>query len=784
MRGRDLDTLEFPKLLDALATHTGSAAGAERCRALRPSADRVEVERRLATLEQYLRLTAEHPHAPRVDVPDLRPLLALAAHEGAVLEGRDLAAVLATMRLASALRRHLDHGAAAAGLLAALVARLGHPVEMEGALARAIDDSGNVRDDATPELAELRASLRTLRADVEGRLVQLLADAGSEVAPEQYATLRNDRFVVPIRTAAAGRIPGVIQDRSGSGETIFLEPLFAVECNNRLVLLRKGEEAEERRVCARLTDAIRSHHDRLASVFDAVLDCDVLAARAALARRLDGTLATVGAPGVDLVSARHPLLVLADRAAVPVDLHLPAGCHGLVVTGPNTGGKTVALKTMGLLALMAQSGLAIPAAEGSGLPCFAGIYADIGDSQSIERNLSTFSSHVENLSEIVRHADARSLVLLDEPGVGTDPTEGAALAVALLRYLRERGAFIAASSHAADVKTFALTDAGFEVAAVDVDPVTGEPRYQLRYQILGQSLALPMARRMGLPGPILDAASRQLAGAAGPDVARAAERLDAVRRAYEEKLAELERQHAALAAREAEQAALVADLETRRRRAWHDALAEARTFVRELRDSGRRALEELRRAGGGHQAFQKAVAEHDMAVAAAAAAHGGSAPAAPQSLRVGDEVEVADQGIRGELVELAGDRARILRGSLRFEVPARALRRVATETAGRSASPPQRVTTVRFVEAPVPEVDAELSLLGWRAREAIRELDAFLDRAMRAGHASVRIIHGVGTGALRQAVQEYLADCPYCTGYREGSAAEGGVGVTVVELAV
>jgi DNA mismatch repair protein MutS2 len=785
MRSRDLDTLELAKVLDALAHQAASTVGAEGCRSLRPAMDRHEVEERLATLAEYLRFTDEHPHTPRLDVPDLRPLLALAVHEGAALGGRELAAVLIVLRVADAARRHLRRAGAGAPALRALATRLISPPELARAIAGAVEDGGRIRDEASPALAEIRASARGLRADLEARLGRLLDEAGSDVVADEYVTLRRDRFVVPLRAGVAHRVPGVIQDRSASGETIFVEPLFAVEANNRLVLLRKAEESEERRICAALTAELARHQATLSVTFGTLVECDVLAARAALARRMDARIPLVGAEEIRLRRARHPLLVLADRRAVPIDLLLGAERRGLVISGPNTGGKTVALKTLGLLALMTHCGLAIPAAEGSTLPCFTGIYADIGDRQSIEQHLSTFAAHITNLAAITNRVGARSLVLLDEPGVGTDPTEGAALAVALLAFLHERGAFVAASSHAADVKTFALADAGFEVAAVAVDPGSGAPRYELCYHTLGQSLALPMARRLGLPQAVLHVAARRLSADLGPDVARASERLEETRRAYDAKLADLEAQRRALAVREAEHSALAAALRAKQRTAWREALAEAQAFVRELKAEGNRVLAELRRRDDHAAALKDTVARQQAAIAAAAERH--AAPAAPAAAmpNIGDHVEVIDQGIRGELVEISGERARIRRGALRFEVPAAALRRIgpAASLRGASREGNARATTVHDA-VDLASLGRDLSLLGLRAREALAALDTFMDRAVRSGQTTVRIIHGVGSGALCRAVRDYLADSPYCASFREGAPAEGGGGVTVVELAI
>src|SRR5947208_606272 len=413
---------------------------------------------------------------------------------------------------------------------------------------------GLVRDDASPTLAAARAVTRELRRLLEARLEQLVRDPALAAAvAEQYVTLRNGRFVVPIRTAAVNAVPGIIADRSGSGETVFLEPRFAVDLNTRL----------------------------------------------------------------------------------------------------------------------AHAGLFIPAAEGSRLPLLEAILADIGDEQSIDRDLSTFSAHAENLAAIARAAGPGTLVLLDEPGAGTDPVEGAALAVGVLDDLLERGPRIVFTSHFAPVKTFALASPRLDVAAFDVDPVTGAPRFRLAYHTVGQSLALPIARRHGLPARALETAERLLAGESR-DLTRAVARLEESRRAYEADREEVERERARLAAAREEAEALAEDLRTRQRRRWAEDLDASRRFLRELEARGRTMLEELRRRPEPAvlRAFVREAGEE-----VAAQAEATQPEASPTRPPVpGDLVEVAGRGIRGELVEIAGERARIQRGGLRFEVPSGQLR--------------------------------------------------------------------------------------------------------------
>jgi DNA mismatch repair protein MutS2 len=458
---------------------------------------------------------------------------------------------------------------------------------------------------------------------------------------------------------------------------------------------------------------------------------------------------------------------------VPIDLRIPAGRRGLAITGPNAGGKTVALKTLGLAVVMAHAGLPVPAADGSRLPTVDAVLADIGDEQSIERDLSTFSAHAENLAGIAAAARARALVLLDEPGDGTDPTEGAALAVGVVTDLLERGALVALTSHFPQVKTFALASHDLDVAAFDVDPATGAPRFQLRYHTVGQSLALTIARRHGLPPRALEVAERILAGESR-DLARAIERLEESRAAYEAERADAERERARLSAAQAEAETLVADLRSRQRSRWRADLEESRRFLRDLEERGRALLDELRRRPepGILRAFVREAADEVTAHERSAGAEPGP-PAGGRAPAPGDLVEVVGRGIRGELLEIEGQRARLQRGGLRFEVPADQLRVVD----GGPARDRIAVEVVRPASA-----EEEINLVGQRAGDAVEALGRFLDRAMRAGLAEVRVIHGVGTGALRRAVHEFLDGSPYCAGHRDADPGAGGVGVTIVEL--
>ena len=792
MRARDLDALGLPKLLDALALRTVSTLGADACRALRPAPDATTAERALDRQWAFFRLIETGATLPLAPFADVREALALAAHEGAVLAGKQLLEVRTVLRQVQSLQRFFHARRSEWPELADLPARLHAFPELEGALSRMLDDDGLLRDGASPRLGELRAALRELRQEIEERLGRVVNASTTEAFADRYVTVRNNRFVVPLKAGAASRVPGVVQDRSASGETLFIEPLFAIELNNRLLLLAKEEELEELRLLTLLTMQVGSARDELLVALAALGEIDRLAAVAAFARRFHCVRPAL-ADRFDLRQARHPELLASRDAVTPVDIHIGDGKRALVISGPNTGGKTVALKTLGLLVLMAQSGILIPAAEGSSVPFVHALYTDLADDQSIERNLSTFSSHVVNLVEIFAGLVPPVLVLLDEPGTGTDPEEGASLAVALLDRLLSAGALVAVATHYAPVKLYALNEPRIELASVDVDAHTFEPRFRLLYGSVGASLGLRMARRLALPADLIDVAEQRQA-ASTRELASAIERLEESRRRYDDERSAVEEERRALAELEREHATLVAELRDRRRAKWQGELDEAREFVRTLKTEGRELLEVIRRRPpDAARALGDFVREKRVEIErhASELEPSGRDAAPPRPPTVGDTVELRDSQVRGELVEIAGGTARIRRGAMTFQVPADRVRTVGDAAtpqshrrAGKAAAPQWTADDHDRddTRAPLAAPTAEVNLIGMRVREAVDKLDAFLDQAQRRGSTGVRVIHGVGTGALKKAVADYLSGSPYCSGFHEAPANQGGAGATIVDL--
>jgi len=774
MRERDLKALEFDKVIALVRGFAASEPGRRALDALRPSGDPATVRDRLRATAEMLDLRSRSGAVPIDEFDDQRPHLLGAAPEGAVLNGASLVRIRDFVIAARTAEAFLRSRVETRPRLAAIVHNLVAPKELADAMLRALADDGGLLDDASPELKRLRTRLRDERLELETRLARSLTAAGMEpIVSDHIVTVRNRRFVLPLKLNYAERLEGIVQDRSVSGETLFVEPIWAVELNNRLMMLEREAEAEEYRLLMRLTAMVRGYLAELEMTYEALVELDALNARAIFAERFGGAEPEIAADGgIEFTAARHPLLAAAGREVVPIDLRIAPGQHGIVISGPNTGGKTVALKTLGLFALMAQAGLLPPIAPGGRIAVFRGVFADIGDEQSIAASLSSFAAHIANLSEIIGALDPPALVILDEPGGGTDPVEGAALAIALMDYLAARDCLVAVATHSTAVKLHAYSRAGFDAAAVDFDAERLAPLYRLKPHTIGQSYGLAIARRLGLPAAIVDSAEAALP-------AGSAELAEALRRLEEER-ARLHERNERLAARERE----LAESESRARDAAERMRASERRERDRIRAEGAEVIADLRRQGSAILAEIKAGAKtrRDLGRAIVAAAEkietlapaptvpGGLADEGP--LKVGDQVELGE--IRGELLALDDHRAIIGRGGLRIEVARERLRRA------RPASAPPREPRVT-VSASQSERD-ELNLVGMRTGDALRRLEEFLDQAYLANRAEVRIVHGIGSGALKKAVHDYLSASPYCAAFRQADPRDGGAGATIVQI--
>ncbi len=805
MDPRSAELLELPAVRERLAGLTSFSAGGDLARVLAPSSDPAAVAARLAETEEAIVLRERGVAGPG-GATDVRAAAAQAAR-GAVLEPEVLLAVLHTVRIWVELREALGAFREEAPRLVAVAEapEVAPARRMEAALDRAIDPRGGLHDAASADLASIRRRLATARRAA----ADLLRELATRLRPhlqESFTTVRAGRPVLAVKASARSAVPGVVHDSSGSGETIFVEPMALLDANNRVRDLAAQEHEEEQRILRALSRMVGEEQGSLADQVGALAALDLALACASLSRAWDGCPVEPGAE-VELRAARHPLLDPAT--AVPIDLPL-AGVRALIVSGPNTGGKTVALKTLGLFAMLHQCGLRVPAASAR-LPVFDRVLADIGDDQSIAESLSTFSAHVRRLIAVMEAAGPRSLVLLDEPAAGTDPDEGSRLAQAVIARLVDQGALVLATTHHPEVKAWASERPGAANAAVGVDVRTLRPLYELKLGEPGASHALGIAEGLGLDPAVVEAARR-----AGPPERRALEAL--LGEAAAARAAADEEREAARAARAAAQdaerraAERQADLEARIARAREGAEAEraaarARAeaelagLQRELsqlrgaisaarREEAARAAEAASAPGAspGARRRDRRLGEASEAARRAREALSAPAPAAQDlgpevPLSVGDHVVDTAMGVRGRILSIDGGRAEVQGGSARMRVPLSRLRpdRAAARRAefGEERAAPRGASAVAAPGAPA---SLEIDVRGSRVDEARGTVRERIDAAAVAGIDEVRVIHGHGTGALRSVVREELAAHPLVARAAPAPPEEGGDGATIAYL--
>ena len=789
MDPRTLRVLEYAKVLDLLAAETITPIGREQAAALQPVGEIELCRARLGETTEAVALRAVG-EVPLRGARDLRASLRRAT-AGGMLDPQELLDVAQTLQVARRLKGFLEGHRAKAPHLAAVAGRITALPHLEERIAAVLDDEGQVRDDASADLRRIRIEQRTLERRVRDALDSILRDPTyGRMVQEPLIMIRSDRFVIPVRQEAKGQFPGIVHDQSSSGATVFMEPLSIVPLGNRQRELLAMERAEIQRLLTELSQAVAEESDSITATLEALGSIDLALAKAALSERfacVEPRLADM--QSLDLRRARHPLLLLhlgADRV-VPIDVELGGRFQTVILTGPNTGGKTVTLKTIGLLTLMAQAGLHIPAAEGSTISVFPQVFADIGDEQSIEQNLSTFSSHLRAIVDILTQLRPPALVVLDEVAAGTDPTEGAALARAIIETLLARGARTAVTTHNNDLKALAYQLAGVENASVEFDAETLQPTFRVLIGQPGQSNALIIAQRLGLSPKIVERAQSFLS----PDRVRADELLrdmasDRQSAARDREEAERLRQEAGTLAERYQ--AEMARMQAERRRLVAEARREAEEWLRRTRQELEAVLHEIRsaRTQDAVQAARRRLADltAEWAERATAEAPPEAAGTPLGSAEVGQRVYVPALAQTGRVLTPPDSRGEveIEVGTVRTRLPLRALRAVEEPAqAGAVRAAPGGTSGMAEMPRAVP---ASLSLRGQTVDEALPEVDRYLDEAVLARLPQVTLIHGKGTGTLRRAVQDFLRGHPHVRAFRLGNPAEGGEGVTVVELNV
>jgi DNA mismatch repair protein MutS2 len=794
MDAKSLTTLELPKVLDRLASQAAFSASKELARSLEPTTDLAVARRRQAETTEAAKLLSIHSGLSIGGAHDVRPQVAQAS-VGAVLEPQQLLDIKSTLISARTLTRFFEKGAAGAPTLGEIAGRLQPTPGLIDAVTQTLDDRGEVLDSASPALGSIRADLRLAYERLNTKLQRLITDP--KIIPmlqEPIITQRDGRYVIPLRAEFKGRIRSIVHDQSASGATLFIEPLTVVDLNNQVRELALAERDEVRRILAALSALVGEHAAAIVETVEALARLDLAFAKARYAEGLRASEpvlrerkpAREDHPGsvLRLRHARHPLL---DPAGVvPIDLELDPDTFILVITGPNTGGKTVSLKTAGLLALMAQCGLHIPAQSGSELTVFDSVYADIGDEQSIEQSLSTFSSHITTIIRVLGQADDGSLVVLDELGAGTDPQEGSALARAILGALIDRRVTTLVATHYSELKAYAHTTPGVRNASMEFDLETLRPTFHLTIGLPGRSNALAIAQRLGLGQDLIERARALVA----PEDVRAEQLLDEIHRQRD--AARAERQEAEetgeqVREQQRELAARLEGLEEERRQLLQAARDQMQAEVQSLREEVEGLRRRLAVAAQPLQAVDQvadAVEElEERTEAPVERRPTAPAPSAPREFHLGQRVRLPALQTNGVVTEIGLQHAEVQIGRLRVKARLEELVLPEEESAEAEVRRPviAPAQAGRSIVTPEPP-PLELDLRGMVVDEALEELERRLDAAAYAGLPFVRVIHGKGTGRLRQAIRETLRSNPYAASFQAGSDAEGGDGVTVVHL--
>jgi DNA mismatch repair protein MutS2 len=776
-----------------------SGVGEERLAAVAPQTDRARVERLLVATEELQRALRADDPLPLSPIPDVRQALRRAQPKGAVLDPEELAevaALLGTMRRAQGYFKSRRERYPEAARLALQIEA---PEDVEQHINRVIDPRGQVRDDASPELARISRRIVQAQDQLRAALLSALREAiGQGFATEEQPTIRNGRAVIPVRVEAKRKVQGFVHDVSGTGQTVYIEPAAVLDLNNEVRELELERSREIRRILQEVTAHLRGRLTSVQGGLDLLARLDELHARARLSNELDALVPELNDEGrVRIVRGRNPALVLhfrreaaesgtAPRSVVPLDLELSDGQRTLVVTGPNAGGKSVAMKTTGLLCLMAACGLPVPVAPGTSLPLFEKMFVDIGDQQSIEQDLSTFTSHLANLRRMLAEADERSLVLIDEAGTGTDPAEGGALAQAALEALTASGARTVATTHHGTLKAFAHETEGVENASMQFDQSTLAPTYVFQSGIPGSSYAFEIAERVGLDEDVL-ARSRTLVG----EGKTALEDLIATFEARTQALAS-QLETARTEARRAEQARKSFEgrdrsIKERRQEIEQQALAEAERIVAEANARVERTIREIKEAQAAAEQTREArehlehfrgqVERRQEKVMRRRPARQ-SEPATAGPIAVGDHVRIDGAGAVGEVLELDEREAVVALGPMRTRARLDRL----TKVGGPQKQRPETRTPRAGTAMPALTAQRRIDVRGQRVEEVIPAVTRLIDDAVMAGLSEVEILHGKGTGALREAVREMLAARPDVVSFDDAAWDAGGHGVTVAML--
>lgn len=781
-----LRALEFDKVKAYLENFVTSELGRSRIQTLEPSLDKEAIETWLTETSEVKEIRSLYGPLPLEGLEDIRESLSKVRVEGSLLTPLELLRICRVLEVGKRTKKFVTKLTTPYPHTLKKVEQIHVLENLEQVIRRSINDQGEILDGASLKLKKIRQDLRLTRDRIQNSLKDLFKRSDlQKIIQEPIITIRNNRYVIPVKTGFQNKLRGIVQDQSMSGATVFLEPLDVVELNNRLITLDAEEREEIHKILLELSAKVREHLDAIQITTDILGEMDFIHAKARLSEKWKGNQPRICEDKcISLIRARHPLLLIQheeeEHKVVPIDVRIEHEINMLLITGPNTGGKTVSLKTIGLLVLMTQAGLHIPADSNSELPLFHKVFADIGDLQSIEQNLSTFSSHISRIVHILSHADPRTLVLLDELGAGTDPAEGAALGIAILEYLDQIGAKAVVTSHHDSLKTFAYTHPRALNASVEFDINTLSPTYRLLFGLPGKSNAFIIASRLGLPENIVQRA-RSLMGSESIRLEKLIQRLTADKEFIEKAREEVEQSYTLAKQAQEKWTTMIQTLEQERQAILNRATTEAK----EILDAAHRKAK--------HILTQMQAVEEPQAVKLLETLKQDSQKlknqirhfprvlqniSQPQEFNIGQFVQIPSLNQKGTILGLNKDKkiAEVQVGSVKLQISTSQL----VPLNNPISSPVEEVPTIPGMEPVKDEVArGEITLAGKPVTTALEELDKFLDEAVLAGLSSVSVMHGIGTGKLKAAVEKMLSTHPHVAAY---STAEHYGGITLVKL--
>lgn len=776
MNKRTYNALEYDKIVKQLAEETATSLGKKRVQKLQPSTDINEIQRMQLETDEAVDIIRHNLDIPFGGIADVQAEIHRTTI-GGILQPEQLLQISNTLYGSKNVKQFIENLEIEVPLLQAISEDIVYVNELENSIKRIINDVAEIQDHASQQLRSIRSTIRSLEGRVRDKLQQYTKSHSSHLS-EGIVTIRNDRYVLPVKSESRGAIGGIVHDQSASGQTLFMEPRAVVEMNNTLQQAFLKEQTEIERILRKISQEIAEYADEILTNIDVLTTLDCIYARAKLARNMRASMPAMNTDGIiQMKQARHPLIH--EDEVVANDIELGTSFSAIVITGPNTGGKTVTLKLIGLCTLMAQSGLQIPALDGCQLAVFKKVYADIGDEQSIEQNLSTFSSHMTNIVSIMEQVDDESLVLFDELGSGTDPQEGAALAMALLDEVIARDASVVATTHYPELKAFGYNRERVLNASVEFNVETLQPTYRLLLGVPGRSNAFDISKRLGLSMDIIQEAKSYI----GTDSASVNEMIHSLEKSTSQAISDYD--EAAILLEESEQ--LHSELqhkwnefEHKQERLYERTEEKAEEALKKAQEEAEQIVKDLRKkqtesSFKEHEWIETKKQLEDTSLGLTTTKKEPSQEET-STLKPGDEIILRSVNQKGSVIErLKGDEYVVQVGIMKVTVNRSDLKQVDEPT-----DKPKPFTTVR--SRGTSTVRTTLDLRGQRFEEALIRLENYLDDAILAGHKRVEIIHGKGTGALRKGVQNYLQTHPHVTSYRMGEMNEGGSGVTIVEL--